>query len=65
VVTTAAQFFESLFSNRTSQCRKLHNVANSVVVLDEAQTLPLKLLHSCVAVLDELAHVLARHLAHQ
>ncbi len=54
VVTTSVQFYESLFASRTSKCRKLHRLARSVVVLDEAQTLPVEYLHPCLRVLDEL-----------
>ena len=54
VVTTAVQFFESLYANRSSRCRKLHNIAQSVVIFDEAQTLPVPYLHPCVAAIAEL-----------
>jgi CRISPR-associated endonuclease/helicase Cas3 len=54
VVTTNVQFFESLFSNKTSRCRKLHNIARSVIVLDEAQAIPTEYLEPCIAVLREL-----------
>ncbi len=55
VVTTAVQFFESVYSSKPSRCRKLHNIANSVIVFDEVQTLPVTLLKPCVSAISELA----------
>ena len=54
VVTTAVQFFESLFANRASQCRKLHNLAQSVIIFDEAQMLPVPYLRPCVYAISQL-----------
>lgn len=55
VVTTNVQFFESLFANKSSKCRKLHNIANSVIIFDEAQMVPTDYLKPCIAVMEELA----------
>lgn len=54
VVTTAVQFFESLYANRSSKCRKLHNLAKSVIIFDEAQMLPLPYLRPCVYAIAQL-----------
>ncbi len=54
IVTTNVQFFESLYGAKSGRCRKLHNIVNSVVILDEAQLLPPELITPCVEIINQV-----------
>ena len=54
IVTTNVQLFESMFAASTTPCRKLHRLANSIIILDEAQALPVELLKPTLHALREL-----------
>ena len=55
IVTTSVRFFESLFSHRPSELRRAHNIARSVVILDEVQTLPRKFIQPILSIMQDLA----------
>ena len=62
IVTTNVQFFESLFSHKVSRSRKVHSIANSVVVFDEVQMFPTKFLHPMLRLLEDLRWIYSTQL---
>lgn len=58
IITTTVQFFESIFSNRPAKCRKIHNIANSVVIFDEVQTLPKNIIIPTLSMLENINSVM-------
>lgn len=58
IVTTAVQFFESLYGNKRGKLRKVHNMAESVIVFDEAHLMPREYLQPCLSGIGYIAHLL-------
>lgn len=57
IITTSVRFFESLFRDKPKDCRKIHNIANSVIIFDEAQSLPAELIGFTLSAVNELCRM--------
>lgn len=55
ILTTNVQFFESLFASKPAKCRKVHSIANSIIVMDEVQALPEGFLSPILSAIDTLS----------
>ena len=58
IITTSVQFFESLFSNKPAKCRKIHNIAESVIIFDEVQTVPKEIILPTLGMLNDVQAVM-------
>jgi len=58
IITTTVQFFESIFSNKPSKCRKIHNIAESVVIFDEVQALPKEVIIPTLTILRNMLSIM-------
>lgn len=54
ILTTNVQFFESIYSNKSSRLRKLHNMAESIIVFDEMHMIPAEYFQPCMAAVEQL-----------
>ncbi len=59
IVTTTVQFFESIFNNKRSKCRKIHNIAESVVIFDEVQSLGKEIVLPTLAMLKNISSIMS------
>ena len=58
IITTAVQFFESVYANKRGKLRKMHNMSNSIIVFDEAHLMPQKYLQPCLRVISYITRIL-------
>lgn len=58
IITTAVQFFQSIYANRRGKLRKMHNMADSIIVFDEAHLMPINFLQPCLRAISYITKLL-------